>query len=202
MKNQQDSTEEKIKKAALKLFLQKGFAKTTTRDITEEAGTNLALLNYYFRSKENLFKILMEELLMEFEQALMEVGYEEASLEEKVQKIVDSYTDLLLEQPEMPIFIMSELRSHEDTFLDIMDLSSSNMINLIVQDYKKGVEQGKFQDVHPMHLFMNITSMVIFPFMDKPLLKISGGFSESEFNQLMEERRQLIVNWVMKMIRA
>lgn len=202
MSKKQDSTEEKIKKAALKLFQQKGFSNTTIRDITEEAGTNLALLNYYFGSKENLFNILMEELLLDFEQGLMEVGYEDASLEEKIQKIVDNYTDALLENPDTAIFIMSELRTHEETFLDMLDLTSSSMINLIIQDYQKGVDEGKFQDVNPMHLFMNITSLIIFPFIDKPLLKIAGGFSEAEFIRLLEDRRRLITDWVMKMIRA
>ena len=55
------STEEKIKAAASKLFTQKGFAAVKTRDIVQEAGINLALLNYYFRSKEQLFEIIMKE---------------------------------------------------------------------------------------------------------------------------------------------
>lgn len=55
------TTEEKIKIAARKLFTRKGFAAVKTRDIAEEAGINLALLNYYFRSKEKLFKLIMEE---------------------------------------------------------------------------------------------------------------------------------------------
>ena len=50
------TTEQKIVEAARKIFTQKGYAATKTRDIAEEAGINLALLNYYFGSKENLFK--------------------------------------------------------------------------------------------------------------------------------------------------
>ena len=41
------STEQKIKEAAQKVFMKKGYAATRTRDIAEEAGINLALLNYY-----------------------------------------------------------------------------------------------------------------------------------------------------------
>ena len=41
------STEEKIKNAALKLFTRKGYAATRTRDISEEAGINLALLLHF-----------------------------------------------------------------------------------------------------------------------------------------------------------
>ena len=60
------STEQKIKEAARKLFTEKGFDAVKTRDIAEEAGLNLALLNYYFRSKEKLFEIIMLENLGHF----------------------------------------------------------------------------------------------------------------------------------------
>ena len=59
--NKELSTEEKIIDAARKLFTQKGFSATRTRDIAEEADINLALLNYYFRSKQNLFQIIIEK---------------------------------------------------------------------------------------------------------------------------------------------
>lgn len=48
------TTEEKIKQAATKVFMEKGFDGTTTRDIATEANINLALLNYYFRNKQKL----------------------------------------------------------------------------------------------------------------------------------------------------
>ena len=44
------STEEKLKEAARIVFTKKGYAATKTRDIAEEAGLNLALFHYYFRS--------------------------------------------------------------------------------------------------------------------------------------------------------
>ena len=64
------STEEKIKEAARVVFHKKGYAATRTRDIAEEADINLALLNYYFRSKEKLFDIIMVETLSGFLQHL------------------------------------------------------------------------------------------------------------------------------------
>jgi AcrR family transcriptional regulator len=58
MTNTDKSTEEKIKQAARDLFQEKGFSATKTRDIAERSGINLALLNYYFRSKSKLFDFL------------------------------------------------------------------------------------------------------------------------------------------------
>ena len=55
-----DSTESKLREAARKLFTRDGYAAVKTRDIAKEAGLNLALLNYYFRSKEKLYEIIVK----------------------------------------------------------------------------------------------------------------------------------------------
>src|SRR5688500_16893568 len=105
------STEEKIKKAALKLFTKKGYVATRTRDISEEAGINLALLNYYYRSKEKLFELVMTEILQNFFRGITQIfNDEKTSLDEKVKIFVVSYTGLLKQQPDLPLFIFHELR--------------------------------------------------------------------------------------------
>ena len=50
------STKERILDAAERLFAERGFASTSLRDITAEAGVNLAAVNYHFQSKDALFQ--------------------------------------------------------------------------------------------------------------------------------------------------
>jgi AcrR family transcriptional regulator len=45
----------KILAVAEKLFAEKGFASTSIRDITTQAGCNLAAVNYHFGGKDNLY---------------------------------------------------------------------------------------------------------------------------------------------------
>jgi AcrR family transcriptional regulator len=47
-------TKERILDAAEKLFGQNGFEATSLRDITTEAGVNLAAVNYHFQTKDSL----------------------------------------------------------------------------------------------------------------------------------------------------
>src|SRR5947207_6934659 len=83
-------TQEKIKEAARKIFMQKGYAATRTRDIAEEAGINLALLNYYFRSKEKLFDIIMLEKLFHFIEGIKDIlNDKQTTLEEKIETVVN-----------------------------------------------------------------------------------------------------------------
>ena len=105
------SAEQKIKEAARKLFTERGFDAVKTRDIAAEADINLALLNYYFRSKENLFDIVMFENFEQFMQQLIPVfGDERLSLEERLEVIIGRYIDMLTANPDLPFFIMNQMK--------------------------------------------------------------------------------------------
>ncbi len=52
---------EQIMNAALRVFAQKGFARATNRDVAREAGITTGLIYYYFESKEDLLRAVLEE---------------------------------------------------------------------------------------------------------------------------------------------
>ena len=53
------ATQQALLDAAAKLFAERGFDRTTVRDIAGEAGVNQALLFRYFGTKEALFEAVM-----------------------------------------------------------------------------------------------------------------------------------------------
>ncbi|MEM7514906.1 MAG: helix-turn-helix domain-containing protein, partial [Bacteroidota bacterium] len=67
------STEERILAVAAKVFTEKGYEATKTRDIAEAAGINIASLHYYFRSKEKLFDIVIGKTMVKFSKLMGEV---------------------------------------------------------------------------------------------------------------------------------
>lgn len=185
------STEEKIKQAAQKVFMKKGYAATRTRDIAEEAGINLALLNYYFRSKEKLFELIMIEKLGNFFGAIAPIlNNENLSLEQKMTQLSGSYIDMLNENPELPLFILSEIRYNPDRFANRMPLQK------IVESHLMKQLHDKRPDLHPLHFLMNLLAMTVFPFIMKPVIHAAGVFSEKTFIAKMEERKQLIPRWM------
>lgn len=187
------STEEKIIQAARKVFTQKGFAATRTRDIAEEAGINLALLNYYFRSKEKLFDMVMKENMLQMVMAMKTVLNDESlSLEGKVAAIADNYISLLSVNPDLPLFVLSEIRSGPGKFASSMGIKDVMMGSHFFRQVR---EQGK-NKIHPMHFLMNMMGMMVFPFVAAPLLKSVGNIDQAEFSRLMDERRKLIPVWI------
>lgn len=187
------TTEEKIIEAARTIFTQKGFSATRTRDIAEEAGINLALLNYYFRSKKNLFRIIIEEEFDElFGMIVPILSNAEKSLEEKIETLVTTYTELLLENGDLPFFVLSESKTDEH-ILERVKKNAQMLSQPIIENQLK--ERG-FK-ASTLTFIINIISLTIFPFLSKSLFVSTGWITESEFKKFVLDRKQQIPIWVM-----
>jgi AcrR family transcriptional regulator len=195
------STEEKIKEAARRLFTKKGYAATRTRDIAEAAGINLALLNYYFRSKEKLFNIVILENFVQFIGGVKTLLNEKnTTLEEKIQGIADLYIDRMLANRDLPRFIINEIHSDPKT-LKAKGFTKDMLWNsYFMKQVSAEYEQRPGTAPSPIHHIMNIFSMTIFPFVASPIFKEVGGISEEEFVAMMEDRRKWIPIWIKRLL--
>ena len=63
------NTKDRILDVAETLFADNGFAATSLRDITREAGVNIAAVNYHFGSKDGLLGAVLERRIAHGEQA-------------------------------------------------------------------------------------------------------------------------------------
>src|SRR5256885_14188488 len=82
--------------AAVELFAEKGFEGTSIRDLATKADVNVAMVNYYFGSKEKLFESMVQ-LKAAYTRDMLEeiVNNKELSEIEKLDRIIDSYVTRL-----------------------------------------------------------------------------------------------------------
>lgn len=186
------STEQKILAAAAKVFTEKGFEGTRTRDIAEEAGINLALLNYYFRSKEKLFHQVMLAKIQEMFGTLLPILINETTtLEEKLNTAAEEYLNLLQANPNLPLFIISEIQKGNSgitSMLPVDEVLHNSATLRQISEQKPGI--------NPMHFLVNFLGLIIFPFIARPLTERFGLMNPDEFYTFVEERRKLIPFWI------
>jgi len=200
MKKEYSETEIKIKTAAKSLFLKKGYSATTTRDISKESDINLALLNYYFTSKKKLFEIIMLETFYDFISKMVEVYNDEKStLEEKLKLTSSKYIDMIIAEPHLPTFVVNELKNNPSSILKI--LKGQIMESKLVDQYNEGVKKGVYKKIDPIHFVTNILSLIVFPFISSPIIIKMKKFNRKEFNGMMHERKKLIPQWILQMIK-
>ena len=196
------STEDKIKEAAKKVFTQKGYAATRTRDIAEAAGLNLALLNYYFRSKEKLFDIIMLETFQEFMQNVVSIiNAPETTLQEKIELMVSRYIDTLTLHPDLPLFIITELKANPKKFMNKIGMKQVFADSYLRKQIDEIRAKNKTTLPYPVHhLMLNMMSLIVFPFVASPIIQNVGGIPSEQFNTLMQERKKLIPMWIGAML--
>ena len=82
---------------AEKVFSDLGFDGASTRTISGEAGVNMAMLNYYFGSKEGLFLAIFERKIASFQTLLQNIGNDETITSwDKLSKCIDNYVDRII----------------------------------------------------------------------------------------------------------
>ncbi len=191
------STEEKIKEAARIVFQKKGYSATRTRDIAEEAGINLALLNYYFRSKENLFEIIMMETINGFVHSMDHVlNDENTTLMQKVELIASGYIDFVSNKPDVPLFMLSEIRNNAEGLLKKIPFGNLFVRSVCYRQYNQAYSEGLVKESNAFHFILNLLGMIIFPIVASPLLKKVADISDEDFQKMILERKRLIPIWI------
>ncbi len=186
------TTVDKIKQAALELFLEKGFERTSIRDIAGKAQINIALLNYHFQSKENLFDSIFSDLLGAYTPTLNGILSSEMPLEDKIRLYVNKYIDILQENPRITYFVLSVLQRNPEKIKKLQFFQNlyetGNFSNQFVQEIKK----RQIKNYDPTQFFINMVSLITFPFTIKPVIQEKNNMSEKDFSNFLRERKKII----------
>ena len=140
---------ETILSTAMKLFGQKGFEGTSVRDIAAGADVNLAMINYYFGSKEKLFENVVEYKARVSKRSFCRTGNNTSlSQIEKIDIIIDSYIDRMFHSPQFHHLLHRELSlDHRPQMKDaISEILLRNFVS-VKAILQKGIDTGEFKAV-------------------------------------------------------
>ena len=138
-------SKEKILAAAEKLFAEKGFEGTSVRELAQEAEVNIAMVSYYFGSKENLFEALIEQRTTSTRLKLEEVSEQmRATPVEKLDVIIEYYIDLIFANCKFHLMLHRELALKEqkdfhDHILDMIRKNWKVMQKMLVDGQQRNV---------------------------------------------------------------
>jgi len=189
-------TEKKIIASAEKLFYQKGKAGASMQDIADNAGINRTLLNYYFRTKDQLFEAVFRNAMARFVPNIAHMLQSDMPFAEYLPKMIETVIDTLLENPQIPIFVLQELTSNPDRMpliIKEMGIDPELTIEKIGEESKKG--SSTLPD--PRQVILNIICLCIFPFAARPVVtEILFGGDNDAFISAMHQRKQMLPDLV------
>lgn len=206
MKIEEDkNTEKLILESAEALFLEQGFAKTTTSQIAQRAGCNQALVHYYYRTKEKLFDRIFEDKVRVFLSSFLDVKNEGLTFEEKLKSLIEVHYDYLLNNSKIPIFIYREMSDNANrTKLMIKKIRNYPKEFLLTLEKELEIEKakGNIRDISAVDLLLTIISLNIMLFLMKPLIQTALDASDEQIESILAKRKSEIVQTVLTRIKV
>jgi AcrR family transcriptional regulator len=196
---EQTETERRIFEAAKRVFVQKGMDGASMQDIATSAGISRTSLHYYFRSKKKLFSAVSDDLFAHFLPRLEGIMFDDGLFRKKLERFVDVYLDMLMENPYLQNFIMNELNKNPEALI-IRFRNEWLMSDRMKEQIR--IDLNKFKNAMDVSQFMvNLLSLCVFPFIARPMIEaIYLDRNQDAFKAFIEERKAIIVNTLMSSI--
>lgn len=130
-----------ILEVAEDLFADKGFDGTSVRDIAGQAGVNLAMISYYFGSKEKLMAALIQ-FRAEYTRGILEELNNDETLTpwEKIDKLIELYVNKILNNYKFHCIMTQHLPTVQSNEIRdmITDIKAKNF-----EQVKKIIQEGQ-----------------------------------------------------------
>ncbi|WP_395093075.1 TetR/AcrR family transcriptional regulator [Vaginella massiliensis] len=190
-----DQTEEIIKETAKKMFFAEGRFMATTQEIADEAGVNRTLINYYFRSRDNLLSIILEEAkMLDMERYKIILQNNEQDIRSMVSDFIDNTIENSLKYPYLETYIVSQMNN--GSFFEQSDVSE--IVTVLFQCLEEEMEKGNIEKVEPIQFLLNMISLVNFPLVNRPLIQQNLNISNQEYKRILSRRKEVILQTLFK----
>jgi TetR/AcrR family transcriptional regulator len=185
-------TEELIKSTAKKIFFQKGHLHATTQEIADEAGVNRALIHYYFRSRDQLFRKVLEEAVLETRNKIDDIFSSNEPFREKISKYLDVFIDRNAEFPYIQNFIITEIMQDPEKMKEHFSRKRNHLLKHIIDPLTKEIDKGTIEPIDPDHFIVNMMSMCSYPLVAKPYIQNMFSYDDKAYKKFLKERKQVI----------
>ncbi len=196
----------RIREVAQQLFFQQGYAATSTTQIAKEVGCTQALVHYYYRTKENLFRqIFLEQVLA----ALNVIGRSlanEESFDRFIEQAISMYFDALSSNPRLPFFMLEELVNNPERrkYMREKFVKNPTYAMLYMQfdaRLKQEQQAGHITKIDPFDLMITIASLTVFTFVSLPMFQDLLSQTDDQVREYIAHRKSEVIRMVKKILK-
>lgn len=184
--------EKQILQAAEELFLEKGFALTSTTAIAKKVGCNQALVHYYFRTKDRLIEAVLKEKLVLFLSSFMKIDKESTNFEERLKRKAEAHFDILAANPRLPFLLFNEISGNSARIPFIKKMVAELPTQVFAEfsrQLKDEIEAGRVRPLAPVDVVLTLISLNVALFLAQPLLMNVFAMSEQQFKAFIQHRK-------------
>ena len=151
-----DETRKKIIDASSVLYARKGFADTSLQEISEKAGVTRSVTRRYVKTKSEIMRMIMEDILNRFQENLVKMIKGINDPEEKLTAALYIYLTVVDQQREKALLIYQKSSSLDRASKSRVMQLEVDVSNIFAKIISEGIEQGVFKRVDVDLMAFNI----------------------------------------------
>src|SRR6516164_1251969 len=182
-----DATRDRIVAAAIDLFSERSYDGATTRDIAARAGVTQPLVNYHFRSKEELWRAAVDALFERLNQTMDERAHGLRGVDEvtTAKLLVREYIVFSARNPQLHRIIMQESKADGPRMDYLVDRHVRPIYDRTTDIFESLKREGAVPDVPAPHLYYILTGAGPTMFVLAPECRRLSGLDPSD-NDIIE----------------
>ena|SRR6266567_2126709 len=184
-----------ILEAAERIFAEAGYGGARTDAIAAQAGVNKALLYYYFKSKDALYRAILHEHLKEFQQRVSEVLSAEGSARSKLLKYVSMHFDFISARPHYPRLVQRLVMTGGKPLESLAREFFVPLHRKLTALIDSGVRAGEFRPVDSHHTVLSLAALIVFYFTLAPIWRAVTHIDPYRKVHL-ERRKEEVLNFI------
>jgi len=188
-----------ILQAAAQEFAREGIAGARTDSIARSAHVNKALLYYYFKDKESLYRAVLDHVFSGLAETINAAFESNLPPREKILAYVGAHFDYIANHALYPRIVHAELTraraGNTAQFERIVQQYFRPLFGKIADVLRQGQATGDFRPVDPMQFIPSMISVIVFYFNTVPVIKLMTG-NDPLTPERLAERRAAVLDFI------
>jgi AcrR family transcriptional regulator len=156
--------QERIVHAARALFLQQGVDGASLRQIATDAGTNIGMIYYYFKTKDDLFLGVVEEIYAKLSSDIQAIAESDQTIEQRLEQLYLRLADQSAAETQVLQLILREAIVSSERLQRVAARFQAGHIPIVANMIMQGVQQGRLRgDLNPIALMVATFLLGILP---------------------------------------
>jgi TetR/AcrR family transcriptional regulator len=195
-RGQPEESRATILQAAAQEFSKHGIAGARTDAIARAARVNKALLYYYFKDKETLYGAVLDNAFSGMKVTVFQVLDSNLPPREKIMAYVGAYFDFIASNQIYPKLMQREMmraREGQSEHIDrLVKTYFQPIYRKVGELLHKGIAEGEFRKVDPVHFVPSMVAMIVFYFSSAPVMQRIVRFNPLAPERIAERRAAVL----------
>ncbi len=158
--------------AAARIFAEQGLSGARTDAIAAEAGVNKALLYYYFKSKEDIYRAVLDEHMKSFQLKAVEILSRDGPAAPILLEYVRTHFDFIRVRPHYPRLFQRLMMAggwRGERLVAERILPVAQRLDALL---RRGIRNGEFRPFHVAHTAVSLVALTVFYFNAAPVIRL------------------------------